>query len=460
LVELRLDQIAQKIEGTILQGSPSLSFRRFNIDSRQSEPGELFFALVAKRNGHDYIPHAVEKGASGAVISQKLSLPAKEVGLILVRDTLIALQSLAKKVLREHNIKVVGITGSSGKTTTKEFSSTLLSSSYQVLKSEGNFNNQLGLPLSLLRLNNSHQVAVLEMAMNHKGEIKTLTQIAPPDVAVITNINPVHLEFFKSIDDISLAKREILEGLKEGGTAILNGDDPLVQKIAPYWKGEKIFFGLSPKCDVRARDIQKQDLEGIRFKLLYGKKQKEILFPFFLESHLKDFLAASAIAYFFSLPLDIILDKVKSLKPLPRRGVLLSLKGNIKLLDESYNSNPVALEEILKGLSGFPAKRKVAVLGDMLELGEKEIAYHVQAGKQVVQWGWDTLVTVGPLSRHMDEAALASGMKKDQIYSCRDSTEAADVIRDIVQDGDFILVKGSRGIQTEIIVEKLKSRGT
>lgn len=460
MVELRLDQIAQKIEGTILQGSPSLSFRRFNIDSRQSEPGELFFALVAKRNGHDYIPHAVEKGASGAVISQKLSLPAKEVGLILVRDTLIALQSLAKKVLREHNIKVVGITGSSGKTTTKEFSSTLLSSSYQVLKSEGNFNNQLGLPLSLLRLNNSHQVAVLEMAMNHKGEIKTLTQIAPPDVAVITNINPVHLEFFKSIDDISLAKREILEGLKEGGTAILNGDDPLVQKIAPYWKGEKIFFGLSPKCDVRARDIQKQDLEGIRFKLLYGKKQKEILFPFFLESHLKDFLAASAIAYFFSLPLDIILDKVKSLKPLPRRGVLLSLKGNIKLLDESYNSNPVALEEILKGLSGFPAKRKVAVLGDMLELGEKEIAYHVQAGKQVVQWGWDTLVTVGPLSRHMDEAALASGMKKDQIYSCRDSTEAADVIRDIVQDGDFILVKGSRGIQTEIIVEKLKSRGT
>lgn len=460
MVELRLDQIARKIEGTILQGSPSLSFRRFNIDSRRSEPGELFFALVAQRNGHDYIPHAVEKGASGAVISQKLSLPAKDVGLILVRDTLIALQSLAKKVLQEHNIKVVGITGSSGKTTAKEFSSTLLSSSYQVLKSEGNFNNQLGLPLSLLRLNNSHQVAVLEMAMNHKGEIKTLTEIAPPDVAVITNINPVHLEFFKSMDDISLAKREILEGLKEGGTAILNGDDPLVQKIAPYWKGEKITFGFSPECDVRARDIKKQALEGIRFKLLYGQKQKEILFPFFLESYLKDFLAASAIAYFFSLPLDLILDKAKSLKPLPRRGVLLSLEGNIKLFDESYNSNPVALEAVLKGLSGFPAKRKVAVLGDMLELGEKEIAYHVQAGKQVVQWGWDTLVTVGSLSRHMAEAALTSGMKKDQIYSYRDSTEAADVIRDIVQDGDFILVKGSRGIQTEIIVEKLKSRGT
>jgi len=179
-----------------------------------------------------------------------------------------------------------------------------------------------------------------------------------------------------------------------------------------------------------------------------------------LESHLIDFLAASAIAYFFSLPLDLILDKAKSLKPLPRRGVLLSLKGNVKLFDESYNSNPVALEEVLKGLSGFPAKRKVAVLGDMLELGEKEIAYHVQAGKQVVQCGWDTLVTVGPLSRHMAEAALASGMKKDQIYSYRDSTEAADFIQNIVQDGDFILVKGSRGIQTEIIVEKLKSRGT
>ena len=460
MVELRLDQIARRIEGTILQGSPSLSFQKFNIDSRQTEPGELFFALVAQRNGHDFVAHAVEKGASGAVISQKLSLPEKEVGLILVKDTLTALQSLAKKVLQEHNIKVVGITGSIGKTTTKEFCFSLLSSSFKVLKSEKNFNNLLGLPLSLLRLNNFHQLAVLEMAMNRKGEIKTLTEIAPPDVAVITNINPVHLEFFKSIDEIALTKREILEGLKEGGTAVLNGDDPYVQKIATEWKGEKITFGFSTECMVRALNIQKQAFEGMRFKLLYGPKHADILLPFFLESHLYDFLAAAATAYVFSLPLDEISDKVKTLKPFPRRGILLSLRGNIKLFDDSYNSNPVALEAVLKGLSDFPAKRKVAVLGDMLELGEKEIVYHVQAGKQVVKWGWDCLVTVGLLSRHMAEAALTSGMKKDQIYSYKDSTEAADVIRDIVQEGDFILVKGSRGIQTEIIVEKLKSRGT
>jgi UDP-N-acetylmuramoyl-tripeptide--D-alanyl-D-alanine ligase len=460
MVELRLDQIAQKTEGTILQGSPSLCFHRFNIDSRQTEPGELFFAMKARRDGHSFVPDAVEKGAAGAVVSQKLSLPEKKVGLILVRDTLMALQDLARKVLQAHNIKVVGITGSTGKTTTKEFLSALLSSSLNVLKSEGNFNNELGLPLSLLRLNERHQVAVLEMAMSHKGEIKALTEIAPPDVAVITNINPVHLEFFKSIGEIALAKREILEGLKKGGTAVLNGDDSRVHEIAADWKGKRITFGFSPGCDIRVQNIQKQGFEGMRFELLYGQRQKDVLFPFFLESFLYDFLAASAAAYALSLPVETVSDKAKSLRPIPKRGVLLSLKGNIKLFDDSYNSNPRALAAVLEGLADLRCKRKVAVLGDMLELGEEGTAFHVQAGKQVAKWGWDCLVTVGSLSRHMAKGAQSAGMKRSDIHSFKDSSEAAEAILDIVRRGDLILVKGSRSIQTERIVEKLKSRGT
>lgn len=459
MVELRLDQVAAKIEGTILQGLPSLSFHRFNIDSRLTEPGELFFALVARRNGHNFVPQAIKKGATGAVVSQKLSLPEKEVALILVKDTLEALHNLAIKVLQEHRVKVVGITGSTGKTTTKEFSSALLSSSFKVLKSEGNYNNQLGLPLTLLRLNDSHEVAVLEMAMSAAGEIRALTEIAPPDVAVITNISPVHLEFFKSIEEIALAKKEILEGLKQDGTAVLNGDDPLVQKIAGDWKGEKITFGLSPECDVRAQNIQRRGFEGMGFDLVYGAKHEEILFPFFLESFLYNFLAASATAFAFSLPLENIQEKAKALEPFPHRGILLSLKDNIKLFDDSYNSNPKALEALLEGLAHLSSKRKVAVLGDMLELGHEEIAFHIQAGKQVVKWGWDLLLTVGRLSRHMAEGALSAGMKRSQIHSFKDSSEAAEDILDIAQDGDLVLVKGSRAIQTEIIVEALKSRG-
>jgi len=183
------------MKGEILQGPPSLSFDKFNIDSRLSEPGELFFALVADRNGHDFIAKAADKGASGAVISQKIIPPFDDFALIKVPDTLEALQILAQNTLREHPVKVVGITGSIGKTTTKEFTSALLSLRFNVLKSEGNFNNHLGLPLSVLKLEDAHEIAVLEMGMSHAGEIARLTQIAPPDVAVITNVLPVHLEF-------------------------------------------------------------------------------------------------------------------------------------------------------------------------------------------------------------------------------------------------------------------------
>lgn len=459
MVNIALNEIAEKINGKIIQGLPSLSFTRFNIDSRLTEPGEMFIALVANRNGHDFVPEAIKRGALGAVVSQKVSIPDTAFGLIEVKDTLVALQELSRNVVSEHEVKVIAITGSIGKTSTKEFTSSLLSPKFSVLKSEGNFNNQLGLPLSLLRLNEHHQVAVLEMAMSAPGEISELTRIASPDIAVITNINPVHLEFFKSLDDIALAKKEILIGAKENGIAILNGDDALVKKIAEDWKGEKLFFGLSPECDIHAHSIQKMGFKGMSFELKYGQEQEKTHFPFFYESHLYNLLAAAGVAFALAVPFEDVLEQIKKLKPFTRRGTPFHLKKDIILIDDSYNSNPAALESVLEGLASLSSKRKVAVLGDMLELGKNEVYYHVQAGRQIARFGWDILVTVGSLSQHMIEGALSSGMKKEQTLAFEDSKQAAEEIWSLLEEGDLVLVKGSRKIETEKIVEKIKSEG-
>jgi len=459
LVELNLNQVAEKTGGEILQGSLSTLFRTFNIDSRLTRQGELFFALIAQRNGHAYVSDALQKGAAGAVISQKITPPDSEVALLMVNDTLLALQNLAQKVLSSHKAKIVGITGSIGKTTTKEFAASLLSKRFNVHKSEGNYNNHIGLPLSILRLEDTHTIAVLEMGMSAPGEISRLTKIAPPDIAVITNIHPVHLEFFKDIEQIAKAKKEILDGLKPGGTAILNGDDPLVKRISQDWKGPRLFFGLSKSCEIRATNIRRMGIQGLSLDLSYENKKERIHFPHFYTSFLYNFLAAVGVAQAFSTPSEHLLQQIQTLRSFAMRGKMYQLKNNITLIDDSYNSNPAALEYALKDLSELPAKRKVAVLGDMLELGEQEVRYHIRAGEQVKDYNIDVLVTVGTLSRHMAEGALKSGMKEDSIFSFSDSEETADHIESLLRVGDLVLVKGSRGIKTDKIVKRLGKKG-
>jgi len=459
LVELNLNEIAEKTGGEILQGLPSIAFSTFNIDSRISQPGELFFALVAQRDGHAYIADAAQKGAAGAVVSRRIHPPSSNIALIQVRDTLIALQNLAENVLATHPVKVVGITGSIGKTTTKEFAATLLDQNFAVLKSEGNYNNHIGLPLSILKLQQEDEVTVLEMGMRAAGEITRLTQIAPPDIVVITNIHPVHLEFFNTVEEIALAKKEILDGMKPNGTAVLNGDDQAVRKIAKDWEGKKLLFGLSEGCDIRAEKIQRTGYQGISFNLIYGKKRGSTTIPFIYKSFLYNYLAASAVAYALSTPFANILAQTKALNPFPMRGEISRLPNGIILIDDSYNSNPAALESALKDLSELEAKRKVAVLGDMLELGEAQASYHLEAGKQVHQNAWDLLITVGPLSHHMAEGALQVGMNDGQIASFENSEEAANHVASLLEPEDLVLVKGSRGIRTEKIVERLKKEG-
>jgi UDP-N-acetylmuramoyl-tripeptide--D-alanyl-D-alanine ligase len=458
VVELNANQVAEATEGKIMQGLPSVIFRTFNTDSRLSQPGELFFALVARRNGHDFVPQAARKGASGAVISQPVVPPNRRISLIRVNDTLSALQNLARKVIADHPAGIVGITGSIGKTTTKEFTAHLLSRHFNVLKSEGNFNNHIGLPLSVMKLKETDEVMVLEMGMNHPGEITRLTWIAPPDIAVITNILPVHLEFFPNMEGIARAKKEILEGMKTSGTAVLNGDDPYIEKISSRMKRAKLFFGLAEKNDIRALNIRRNGMKGISFDLHYGGKKEKMLIPYLYTSFLSNFLAAAAVAYAFSVPLEHIKARARTLRPFPMRGEVFRLESGIILVDDSYNSNPAALESALKDLAGLKPERKVAVLGDMLELGKKETYYHLQAGKQVQEYNWDLLITVGPLSRKMGEAACLAGMKKEQVVSYENADEASSEVGSLLRPGDLVLVKGSRGMKTDEIVKKLKQR--
>jgi UDP-N-acetylmuramoyl-tripeptide--D-alanyl-D-alanine ligase len=458
VAEFRLDELARRMQGRILQGSPSLVFRRFTIDSRETGPGDLFFAVVGTRDGHDFVRRASESGAAGAVVSADVVPPGKDFALIEVGDTVRALQDLAHSLLVDGRVKVVGITGSVGKTTTKEFAARILASKHSVLKSEKNFNNHLGLALSLLRLEPGHEVAVLEMGMSSPGEISLLTRVAPPDVAVITNIRPVHLEFFKDLDGIALAKKELLDGMKAGGTAVLNGDDPMVRKIAASWPGRKIFFGRTPGSEVRASGIRSRGFEGLSLNLEYGEETAEVHLPFVYDSFIDDFLAAAGAARALSLPLQAVAAQVPSLKPLAMRGSLELLANGVRILDDSYNSNPTALETALKSLTLLPSQRRVAVLGDMLELGTQEREFHLEAGRTAALSGWDLLVTVGSLAGYMGEGARTAGMDPARIVSFADSAEAAKGIGSLVVKGDLVLIKGSRGSRMEKIADALRER--
>ena len=457
MAELRLKEVAAATAGTILAGDPGLSFRAYGLDSREIAAGALFFAVRGARDGHDFIPDAAARGAAGAVVSREVAPPRPGFGLVRVADTVQALQGLARSVLAGRRVRVVGITGSTGKTTTKEFAAALLGARFRVRKSEGNLNNHLGLPLSLLRLEPQDEVAVLEMGMSAAGEIRVLTAIAPPDVAVITNIHPVHLEFFADIEAIALAKKEILDGARPDGIAVLNADDPWVQKIAAGWRGRRVTFGLGTAGDVRAAGVRTRGYEGLSFELHYGRDKARLDLAFLSESFLQDFLAAAAVARALGLGLEDVRARAAGLAPLAMRGILIRLAGGVHLLDDSYNSNPKALEDALRHFVRLPAKRKVAVLADMLELGPEAAEFHRQAGRLVARLGWDLLVAVGPLAREMAAAAAAEGMLAASILSFPDADAAAEAVLGLVRDGDLVLVKGSRGMKTEQVVARLKS---
>ncbi len=455
MVELRLDELAARMNGRILQGDPARLVGRYGIDSRTTTPGELFFAIRARRDGHEFIPAAAAKGAAGAVTSRDVPVPREDFALLRVDDTVAALERLARATLAAQLVKVVGITGSVGKTTTKEFTASLLSGRFAVLKSEGNFNNNLGLALSLLRLEPAHEAAVLEMGTSGFGEILALTRVAPPDVAVITNVNPVHLEFLHDIEGVARAKREILEGARDTAVAVLNTDDPWVRKIGADWRGRRLTFGLGPDADVQAASVRALGQDGLTFELRCPGRKARVQAAFLYGEYVYNLLAAVGVGIALDVPFDIIVDGISRLRPLERRGELVRLASGIRLIDDTYNSNPRALEAALRGLAALPAARRVAVLGDMLELGEREGEYHLAAGRQVVESGWDILMAVGKLGSLIAEGAREAGMEGGRITAFPTAAAAAPAAAALVREGDLVLVKGSRGVRMEQIADRL-----
>jgi UDP-N-acetylmuramoyl-tripeptide--D-alanyl-D-alanine ligase len=459
MARLRLDDIARTTGGTIIQGSPDLEFSSFGIDSRLAVAGGLFFAIPGKRDGHDFVAAAAAAGAAGAIVSRPVRVPDKDFALIRVDDTVAALQALAAAVLARRPVKVVGITGSVGKTTTKEFTAAFLARRLRVHKSAGNFNNHLGLALSLLDLEPGAEAAVLELGMSAAGEIRALTRIAPPDVAVITNISPVHLEFFAGLEAIASAKKEILEGAKPGATAVLNADDPLVMRIAEGFPGRKVTFGRGPGADVRLEGIEARGFDGFALRLRYGQEQVQTRFPFLNEAAADNLLAAAAVSLSFGLRFDEIGPAIAGLRPLAHRGALVESGGGVRIYDDSYNSNPRALEAALTSLAALPAARKVAVLADMLELGGAAPEFHRRAGEAAARAGWDVLVAVGPLAGSIADGAVAAGLSAAAVHRFAGAAAAAAAIGGIVRTGDLVLVKGSRSMKTETIVDALVARG-
>jgi UDP-N-acetylmuramoyl-tripeptide--D-alanyl-D-alanine ligase len=454
VISLTLADVASATGGHVLsEGAAAAPLAGVSIDSRTVRAGELFFAIKGPRfDGHDFVAAAAGRGAAAAVVHREIAAP-DSLGVVRVADTTRALGDLGRHVRLQTSIPVVAVTGSTGKTTTKEMAAALLATKGPVLRTEGNLNNQYGLPLSLLRVRPEHTAAVLELGMSAPGELRALSAIARPDVAVITNVGPVHLEFFASVDEIAKAKAEILEGLRAGGRAVLNGDDPRVRRIGEAWGGEVVWFGRARRWDVSAENWRGTAF-GMRFDLRIGGRAVEVALPLAGPHFAMDFLAAAAAAHALGVAPEAMAEAATHMKAAPHRGQVRRLKGGVTLLDDCYNSNPAGLDAALVALRMTPGRRRVAFLGDMLELGPRGPDLHREAGERLAGHV-DLLAGVGSLARHLIEGARRGGLAEEALHAFADSAAAAAAAAGLVRPGDAVLVKGSRGVRLEAVVDVL-----
>ena len=448
--------IATATGGTLQSGDPDTAITGFSIDSRTLRSGDLFFAIVAARDGHDFVDAALEHGAAGAVVSVRQ--PAVESAVVIqVQDTTVALQDLGRYIRRESGATVIAITGSAGKTTTKETIAEFLADRYRVARSVGNLNNHLGLPLSLAELRHGADIAVMELGMNQPGEIRLLVGIAEPTVRVWTNVGDAHLGHFSSPDEIADAKGEILEGASSTDVLVCNADDPLVAARTANFAGRTIRFGLSAGANVRADAIEDLGLDGTKLRLHVGSDSVDVRTPLLGRGNLSNLLAAAAVATVFDVPLNEIAAKAARLKPAPHRGAIVRLAKGVVVLDDSYNSSPTALKRALEVVARETrVTRKAAVLGEMLELGDHSLRLHESCGAAAAAAGLDRLITVGgDAAQALADAAIRAGMPDDAVSVTQSSSGAADLIIPWLADGDLVLVKGSRGIKTDTVVQRI-----
>lgn len=461
MIPITLEKFSQVVNGEILFGDADIKIENVSIDSRDISENCLFVPIRGERfDGHDYIIAAQEKGAV-ATLTEKEQNDKIRIGTIRVKNTLKAFQEVARWVRETVNIPVVAVTGSSGKTSTKEMIHTVLSDAKNTLKNTGNLNNDIGLPKSLLRLENGHECAVVELGMNHAGEIHCITRIAQPNIGVITNIGVSHIENLGSRENIFKAKMEIIDGMKSDGILIVNGDDEYLPTAVNEFKGKTLLYGLdNSKSNIRAMNVENHGIKGLTYTLYINNQPvKEVHVTQPGQYNVYNSLAAIAVGMSMNLSIDAIIESIKKYKPEKMRfNIIEQEEKQILVINDAYNANPDSTKASLKAVSELREGRIIAVLGDMLELGEHAKSGHEDIGKYVAELGFDQLLTIGDLSQNTCNAAAIAGMDKKNIYHF-DYREALHArLTTMIRPNDMILVKGSRGMKMEKTVEYLTEK--
>ena len=455
-----LGDLAEAVGGRVVAGLAETPIDGFSIDSRSLSRGDLFVAIRGDRfDGHAFVADALGRGACGAVVSDATALGSSPAIGVVVEDTVRALQSLGRHIRRASNARVVAITGSMGKTTTKELTAALLGARYRVFRNRGNLNNHIGLSLSLLELRKRPEVAVVELGMNGPGEISRLVEIAEPELRVWTNVAEVHAEFFSSIAEIADAKAEILEGATSDTVIVANAADDLVMTRVSGFPGRVATFGVGAEAEVTATEVEDLGLDGTRARVMTPVGATVVTTPLLGRGNLANIVAAVAVALQLQVPLAAIPERVAAVDAPPHRGQIRRLTHGVVVVDDSYNSNPLAVVTVLATLSrDRRVGRRVAVLGEMLELGARADALHRATGRAAASAGLGLLLTVGgDAAQAMGVAAVEAGMPADRVIHCAGSEEAATRLTAMLHAGDVVLVKGSRGVRTDLVVGRLEA---
>ena len=469
MIDLTLDQAVEAMEASWVERKGPLRFGHgpfppVDIDTRRLEPGMCFIAIEGKRHdGHRFIPEALQKGAAIIVSSEPVAERShwEDRIFLQVSDTTQALQRLARYIRKTWARSIIGVTGSIGKTTTRVFITELLGQRFRTLQSPANFNNEIGVPLSLLRLRQEHELAVLELGMNHPGEIRSLAGICSPDAAVITNVAAVHLEFFPSLDAIAAAKGEILEALPQDGILFFNADDLRVSGLAAGYSGRKVSFSLENRADVRILNTRSEALSKTVFELETAGRRHLTSVPFVGRHFLYDLAAAIAVALAFEVTSEQVCERASRLTPPLMRGKILQLDRRngepLTIWDDSYNSSPGAVEIVLETVADLQKfRRKILVLGEMLELGPESPQLHRRVGRAAAKARPDLLIAVGGNGSQIAEGAIQAGLSAQNVLQFENSEEAAGYLGGVVHGGDFLLIKGSRGVRMDRVVQFLE----
>jgi UDP-N-acetylmuramoyl-tripeptide--D-alanyl-D-alanine ligase len=461
-VILTLEEVLKVTGGNLIQGGGNTLFQGVSTDSRTVAEGDLFIALKGPRfDGHHYALEALKKKAGGVLVEEDEAGDIRWDGdrskaVIAVKDTLSALGDIARDWRRKQGIPVVALTGSNGKTTTKEMIAACLETTFPVLKTKGNLNNLIGVPLTLLALTEKERVVVLEMGMNVPGEIRRLTEIAEPDVGLITNIQKVHLEGLGSLERLKEEKGELFRRMRRDGTILVNQDDPRVVELANDYPGQKITFGTEHPAEVMAKEVRLRGAEGTSFTLILEGEAMEIHLPLLGKHFVPNALSAVAVGCLFGVEVQQIKKALENFQPFPMRMEVVSLGGGRTLINDTYNANPYSTELALETLAEAKGNgRAIAVLGDMLELGSFTKEAHEQIGEKVRELSIDFLVALGEEASTVVQSAIRHGFPMERTRIVENHSEAIPLLGEMMKDGDWILVKGSRRMAMEKIVKGL-----